>query len=77
MTKVFSGKQIIRVLEKNFEFVVVSQKGSHVKLQKTTNGKNLTTIVPNHKEVLQGTLKGILDLAEIDKKEFLKFAKRN
>lgn len=75
MAKTFSGKQVIRILEKHFAFTIVSQKGSHIKMQKSLDDKTITTIVPNHKELLQGTLKGVLDLAEIDKKDFLAVAK--
>lgn len=76
MAKTFSGKAVIKILEKHFGFVVVSQKGSHIKMQKITTAKTITTVVPSHKELLTGTLGGVLDLAEIDKKEFLKVAKR-
>lgn len=77
MAKTFSGKVVIKILEKHFGFIVISQKGSHVKMQKITADRTITTVVPNHKELLVGTLGGVLDLAEIDKKDFLKFAKRS
>ena len=32
--------------------------------------REITTIVPNYKELSDGTLKGVLDLAEITEKEF-------
>ena len=32
----------------------------------------ITTIGPLHKELALGTLKGILELAKVDEKEFLK-----
>lgn len=76
MAKTFSGKMIIKILEKYFYFVQVSQKGSHVKLAKEVGKERIVTIVPNHKEVQSGTLAGILTLAKIDKKEFLKVAKK-
>lgn len=76
MSKTFSGKFIIKILEKHFGFVQISQKGSHVKLQKVVDKNTVTTIVPNHKEIQNGTLIGILALAKVDKKEFFKFAKR-
>ena len=76
MSKIFSGKFVIKVLEKYFCFVEVSQKGSHIKLQKSIGKESVVTIVPNHKELQTGTLLGILELAKIDKKEFLRFAKK-
>jgi predicted RNA binding protein YcfA (HicA-like mRNA interferase family) len=76
MSKTFSGKIIIAILEKHFGFVRVSQKGSHVKLGKISHGVQVTTIVPNHKEIQAGTLHGVLELAGINKKDFLKVAKR-
>ena len=76
MAKTFSGKTIIKILEKYFYFVQVSQKGSHIKLEKKDGKDTIVTIVPNHKEVQSGTLSGILTLAKIDKKEFLNAAKK-
>ena len=32
-------------------FEIVSQKGSHIKFAKTTDGGTLTAIVPHHNEV--------------------------
>ena len=64
-----SGKDVIAILS-SFGFSVVGQKGSHVKLRKNLGSKIVTTIVPLHRELAHGTLKGILELAEIDEKEF-------
>ena len=69
MAKPLSAKIIIKILCKEFGFCFVSQKGSHVKLKKVKNRQEITTIVPLHKELSPGTLKGILDLAEIDEKD--------
>lgn len=76
MSKTFSGKFVIKILEKYFGFVQISQKGSHIKLEKVSAGISVTTIVPNHKELQSGTLQGVLELAKIDRKDFLKVAKR-
>lgn len=70
--RVFSSKDTIKILTKFFDFEVVKQKGSHIKCQKIENGRKITTIVPKHKELAVGTLVGILELAEIDKDEFLR-----
>jgi predicted RNA binding protein YcfA (HicA-like mRNA interferase family) len=48
-------------------FVSVSQKGSHLKLNR--NGR--VAVVPLHDEVARGTLKSILEQAALDLDEFL------
>lgn len=72
MTKypILSAREIIAAL-KRIGFVAVGQKGSHIKLSRQINGRKVTTIVPNHKTVMAGTLKGILELAEIKLEAFL------
>ena len=75
MPKIYSGKLVIKVLSRRFGFSFVSQKGSHVKLEKIIKKRTITTIVPLHKELSPGTLKGALDLAEVEEKEFRKFKK--
>lgn len=70
MYKPLSGKEMIKILCRRFGFCFVSQKGSHVKLKKQINKKEIITIVPLHKELAPGTIKGILKLAKIDEKEF-------
>lgn len=70
MPKIFSGKQVIKILCRDFGFNFVSQKGSHVKLRKKVNVKESITIVPLHKELAPGTLKGVLKLAQVPEKEF-------
>lgn len=70
MSKILSGKEVIKILCREFGFYFVSQKGSHVKLKKKVKGKEVITIVPLHKELAPGTLKGILDLAQVNEKEF-------
>ena len=72
MARTYSGKQVVKILTIKFGFSFVSQKGSHVKLRKTKGSKVITTVVPLHRELASGTLRGILDLAEIDNKEFKK-----
>ena len=72
MAKTYSGKQVIKVLCRKFGFYFVSQKGSHVKLRKMVGSKTITTVIPLHKELAPGTLKGVLDLAEIEVKDLNK-----
>ena len=66
MRKPLSGKKVIKILCKDFDFFFVSQKGSHVKLKKITANREIVTIVPFHKELTTGTLKGALELAEVN-----------
>ena len=68
--KILSGKEVMKILCREFGFCFISQKGSHVKLKKKIKNKEVITIVPLHKELALGTLKGVLDLAQINKKEF-------
>ena len=74
---VLSGNQLIKALKK-IEFLKVSQKGSHIKLQRTTpEGKTQTIIVPNHKQIRRGTLRnGILKNIPLTVEELNKLLKR-
>jgi len=74
MSKTLSAKRVIKILCREFGFYFVSQKGSHVKLRKKVGNKEITTIIPAHKELAPGTLRGILALAEVDENEFFKKA---
>ena len=70
MPKILSGKKVIKILCREFGFYFVSQKGSHIKLAKKSGNETITTIVPNHKELARGTLKGILGLAKVEENDF-------
>lgn len=50
-------------------FLQVRQRGSHVVLRKGVVG----TVVPMHKELAIGTLKGILKQAQVDSEEIKKY----
>ena len=65
-----SGPQLIRLLEL-FGFVEIRQKGSHIILKKKSADGEIGTVVPNHKELADGTLRGILKQAQITPEEFL------
>jgi len=69
--KFFSGKEVIKILCWDFGFGFVSQKGSHVKLKRIIGQKEIITIIPLHKELLRGTFRGVLDLAQVNIKDFL------
>lgn len=68
---ILSPQKIIRIMIQKFNFEKISQKGSHVKY------KNFYTqrifIIPMHKEIAAGTLKSILEQANIELEEFLKY----
>lgn len=72
MPKLYSAKAILKALQK-MGFVIISQRGSHIKLMKKINPQHLTVIVPNHKEVAYGTFMSILKQANLSKEEFEKF----
>ena len=65
---VLSPNKIISVLTK-LEFEKVSQKGSHVKYKNYQTSR--MCIIPMHSEVAKGTLKGILEQANIELETFL------
>ncbi len=67
--KKISGKDCVKILCNKFGFSIKRQKGSHIVLRKDGGG----TVVPNHKELKIGTLKGILELAKVKEEEFVKY----
>ncbi|OGZ00933.1 MAG: hypothetical protein A3B13_02745 [Candidatus Liptonbacteria bacterium RIFCSPLOWO2_01_FULL_45_15] len=72
MSKTFSGKLVVKVLCREFGFFVVSQRGSHIKLNRKKGNRTIVTIVPMHNELAHGTLLGVLEMAEIDTGDFIK-----
>ncbi len=64
-----SGRELIKILAL-FGFVEIRQKGSHIVLKKTTADGSVGTVVPDHKELADGTLRGILKQAGISVDEF-------
>ncbi len=50
-----------------FEFA--RQKGSHVVMKKIAKTEKIITVIPVHKELKKGTLRGIARQAGIDSKE--------
>ena len=53
-------------------WVVVRQRGSHIRLQKHTGNEVLKIIVPAHKSIKRSTLSHILKQARISVDEFVK-----
>lgn len=63
-----SGRQVLSTL-KRISFVQVHRKGSHVKMRHSDGRK---IVFPYHDEVDRYTLKGALDDADVDIKEFIR-----
>ncbi len=72
MTKVPSlpYTRIIQALQRD-GWVVVRQKGSHIRLQKRIGGETLKITVPAHRPVKRSTLAHILKQARLDVDKFL------
>lgn len=71
-----SGKETIQVLKK-LGFVVIHQRGSHVKLSRTIKQQKQTVIVPLQKVLKKGTLRnGILKSINLSIDEFVKLLRK-
>ena len=57
--KPLSGDDVIGILA-GFGFSMHSQRGSHVKLRRSSAGATQTLTIPRHKELDPGTLRAIL-----------------
>jgi predicted RNA binding protein YcfA (HicA-like mRNA interferase family) len=67
---VVSGNDVIKALIKG-GFVVVRQKGSHVRLEKISNGNIINITVPLHNPLKKGTFIKIMKDARITRNEFI------
>ena len=72
MTKIPSVAydKIVRALQRD-GWVLVRQKGSHIRLQKRTQDEVIKLTIPAHKPVKRSTLSHILKQARIDVDRFL------
>ena len=61
-----SGATAIRALER-LGFAIVRQRGSHVMLRRGASG----CVVPNHRELKLGTLRGVLKQAGVAPGDFI------
>lgn len=66
-----SGPEAIRALEQ-VGFVQVRQRGSHVVLKRRTPEGEVGCVVPLHRELAIGTLRGILKQARVTLDEFVR-----
>ena len=66
MSKIFSGRELVKALHRT-GYIIDHQKGSHIFLHNPE--KNISLVVPNHKEIRKGTLKSIIKRAGISIEE--------
>ena len=57
--RVLSGREACRILSQN-GFKEVRRRGSHVVMQKRSEGATVTVPVPDHAELRTGTLQSII-----------------
>ncbi len=60
--KWLSQKEVLKIFEA-FGFVVVKQRGSHIKIKRETAAGSQVLTIPNHKEIDLGTVKAIFNQA--------------
>jgi len=65
-----SGEEAIRALER-LGFRRLRQRGSHVILKRETAQGSVGCVVPLHRELAIGTLRGILQQAKVPPEEFM------
>lgn len=63
--------QVIRALRRD-GWIVVRQRGSHIRLQKSTRTETLKLIVPAHRPIKCSTLSHILKQANLTVNQFKK-----
>ena len=65
-----SGKEAVKALER-LGFVFLRQRGSHAILRRDTPDGTQGCVVPMHREVQPGTLRGILKQAGVELDDFI------
>jgi predicted RNA binding protein YcfA (HicA-like mRNA interferase family) len=65
-----TGQEAIRALQR-LGFKKVRQRGSHVILKKETSEGAVGCVIPLHRELKIGTLRGILRQAKVTPDEFM------
>lgn len=63
--------KVIKVLQRD-GWVIVRQKGSHIRLQKRLGNEVLKIIIPAHKPIKRSTLSHILKQTRISLDDFIK-----
>jgi predicted RNA binding protein YcfA (HicA-like mRNA interferase family) len=65
-----SGLEAVRALER-LGLVVARQRGSHVMLRETLAEGDVGCVVPPHRQLALGTLRGILRQARVTPEQFM------
>jgi len=65
-----SGDEAIAALER-LGFIALRQKGSHVVLKRRTSDGVAGCVIPRHRELAQGTLRGALRQAKVEVAAFI------
>ena len=71
MSKTFSGKRVVKALRR-IGYIIDHQRGDHVFMHNLE--KNISVIVPLHKEIKKGTLNNIIKKAGITIDELKKLS---
>ena len=66
---VVSGREAIRVFER-LGYIIVRQRGSHVRLRHTTDPSRKPLTIPDHRTLKPGLLRHLMREAEVDTEEF-------
>jgi predicted RNA binding protein YcfA (HicA-like mRNA interferase family) len=67
--RILSGRDVCRILEQH-DFQIVRQRGSHIVMQRRTDGGTVTVPVPDHAEIRIGTLQAIIRQSGIPRSAF-------
>lgn len=67
--RVLSGREVMAIL-RTHGFEEVRRRGSHVVMQKKTDGSTITVPVPDHKEIRRGTLAAIIRQSQLPRAMF-------
>ncbi len=67
--RTLSGQEVCAILERH-EFQRMRQRGSHIVMQRSADGKTTTVPVPDHKELRIGTLRSIIRQSGVSRSEF-------
>ncbi len=67
-----SGRDVAKALTK-LGFEARRQKGSHLIMIRETPGGKIGCVVPLHKELKIGTIRGVLRQAKVLEEEFVKY----
>ena len=60
--RVLSSREVVKIFDR-FDFAVIGQTGSHIKMRRVTSDEPQTITVPRHRELDRGTLRAIFNQA--------------